>query len=118
MRKMTIVATLLRSILVFNAIPAATAQDTTPGKNGDKAASKNEGKGSDATAPVILLVPPIFAVNASLADGCWLGFLMGRIIVAMCSRLLVRSTFPAHGSGQTLRGAPSTIVSSSGRKRH
>ncbi|SCY04849.1 Beta/Gamma crystallin [Nitrosospira sp. Nl5] len=63
MRKMIILATLLTSLLALVTIPAATAQDTTPGKNEDK--------GRAATAPVILLVPPMFAVNPSLADGCW-----------------------------------------------
>lgn len=58
MKKTTLLATLLTSILAFGAIPAATAQDA--GKKEDK-----------EKMPVILLVPPVFALNAALADGCW-----------------------------------------------
>lgn len=61
MKKVTLLATLLISILTLGATPFASAQDKTPGKDGD----------TDPKAPVILLVPPVFAINASLADGCW-----------------------------------------------
>ncbi|MDN5836089.1 MAG: hypothetical protein L0H12_01900 [Nitrosospira sp.] len=60
MKKMTLLAALLTSILTLGATPFATAQDNTQGKKGDK-----------EKAPVILLVPPVFALNAALADGCW-----------------------------------------------
>lgn len=60
MKKMALLATLLTSILVLGAAPFAMAQDTTQGGKDDKE------KGT-----VILLVPPLFAFDAALADGCW-----------------------------------------------
>jgi len=61
MRKTALLTPLLTSVLALGVIPFASAQENTSGKNG----------GRDPKAPVILLVPPIFAVNTSLADGCW-----------------------------------------------
>lgn len=60
MKKTALLSALLASIFALGAIPFASAQDNAPGKKEDK-----------EKAPIILLVPPVFAVNESLADGCW-----------------------------------------------
>lgn len=58
MKKTTLLSVLLTSILALGAIPFATAQDAGKKEDMEK-------------VPVIMLVPPAFALNDSVADGCW-----------------------------------------------
>ena len=62
MEKTGILATLLTLILVIGINTAATAQEEDQFKNKDK---------NEALAPIIMLVPPIFAIDAQRAGGCW-----------------------------------------------
>ena len=61
MEKTGILATLLTLIFVTG-INTAAAQEQDQFKNKDK---------NEARAPIIMLVPPIFAIEAQRSGGCW-----------------------------------------------
>ncbi|SEO71464.1 hypothetical protein [Nitrosovibrio sp. Nv6] len=62
MKKKGLLAALLTFVLAIGINTAATAQEQDPSKNKDK---------NDALAPIIMLVPPIFAIDSQRAGGCW-----------------------------------------------